>query len=135
VNNTQLTYIRTGASVILTMLTALLTIYPNEMWSPLIAAAIAGGGVLGIHAIPSVSQGKVTPMSTGPELMGIVPVNTGERQAPVDPEPVAEPVEAEPAPDPAPETEAPQLGATVPADPKPALREVALKLLEAIEYL
>lgn len=69
----QLVYLRTGASVILTVLTALLMIYPNEKWSPIIATLIAMGSAIGIHVIPSINNGGNTMSLSGPELMGMVP--------------------------------------------------------------
>jgi len=79
VTNVQLTYLRTGATALITVLTALLVIYPHEMWTPVIAAAIAAGSAIGIHAIPAVSQitskGIIMPVTppplTGAELMGL----------------------------------------------------------------
>jgi len=133
-NSKQLTYVRTTASIILTLLTALLAVYPNETWTPFIATALAVGGILGIHAIPSVSQ-KGNTMSTGPELMGIVPVHTGERVAPVDPQPVAEPVAPESTIDLVMNSVAPQLGVTFASDPKEAVRQAVKMLLAAIENL
>jgi hypothetical protein len=92
---TQLTYIRTGATVVITVLTGLMSVYPHSMWVPLIAAAVAAGSAVGIHAIPSISQNPLTggitmttPL-TGAQLMGIAPLPTPVAEPTPEPTPVA----------------------------------------------
>lgn len=67
----QLTLLRSGATAIIAALTGLLTVYPNDKWTPLIVAAISAGSAIGIHVIPSINNGG-NKMSSGAELMGIV---------------------------------------------------------------
>jgi hypothetical protein len=77
--STQLTWIRTVSSALITGLAVIYSLYPSYTW---ITAVIAASATLGIHAIPSVGQkttGGNTMTSENPEtgqfLMGVTPVN------------------------------------------------------------
>lgn len=58
--NTQLTWLRTIASAVMVTLSVLYSQHPSWTW---VTAVIAAGSVLGIHAIPAISQNGVTTMS------------------------------------------------------------------------
>lgn len=136
-NSGQLTLIRAVATAAISALAVLTTYYPNDVW---FTAAIAAASAIGIHAIPSISQTssdlvpqmEVPKMSTGPELMGIVPVSPTPVEAP---EATPEAETPETPPEATPEAEAPEGARTAPVDPKNRVLAAVDALVEAVKNL
>lgn len=74
-SNLQLTYIRSGASAVITALAVLYSYYPSEIW---ITAIISAAATLGIHAIPAIQQGvtQLVPQML-PTPVKVAPVTGG----------------------------------------------------------
>jgi hypothetical protein len=112
----NMTIVRTGATVLISVAVAMQTLHPAYTW---LAVIVAAASAVGIHAIPAVSQAVVTAAPTvekviqmsenevAPELANpvglqgsaLMGVTAPKSVAPVVP--VADPVEAVAAPDPA----------------------------------
>lgn len=90
-SNTQLTYIRSGATAAITALAVLYSYYPNDVW---ITAIISAAATLGIHAIPAIQQG-VTQLIPVPTKTGSVTVS--EQPQEVAPEVASPPEQSNPA--------------------------------------
>ena len=111
----NMTYVRTGATVVISALAGVQTVYPQYPW---LAVIIAAAATLGIHAIPAVSQvaAQVAPAlitevehmadndhaadnpvgAKGNVLMGVAAPTAQKTEVTAVPEPVAEPVETDP---------------------------------------
>lgn len=97
--NTQLTYLRTAATVVVTGLAALVPEFPSYTWIPAIIAVFATVGIHAIPAVGQVAQKAITPevkvmseQPTAAQLMGIAPVTppiTAQKTDAVDPSQVA----------------------------------------------
>lgn len=152
-SNTQLTLIRTGATVLITGMAAIQPLYPSYTW---IAAVIAVASTVGIHAIPAISQVVVTRGSTmseqSPEEPQTVPYVDGlaamglkpAEQTPVEPEkPAEEPQSDAQTPEEPPTAEAKPLAEEPPTapvdaekpDPKQALLDAAQALTKIAQDL
>lgn len=87
-SNTQLTYLRLGATIAVSGLTAAFAYYPHQVWIPCVIAAMA---TVGIHAIPSVGQ---TSPSINPSIKAATVKTEHPPTVPVPS--LVEPIEMEP---------------------------------------
>lgn len=127
-NNTQLTILRTAATAAITALAAVYAYYPHDLW---ITAAISAASAIGIHAIPSITQGS-TAMTTPDPLGHAGNVLMGVTAPPLaGPTPASEPAQTAP--------EIPAAPAVTPGDPvaalKDAMNQAAAIFLKAADTL
>lgn len=85
-SNTQLTYIRSGATAAITGLAVLYSYFPHDVW---ITAIISAAATLGIHAIPAIQQGVTQLVPQIPVPKGTVTVSEQPEATPEVAEDVA----------------------------------------------